>query len=119
MVELSITAPILFLVVFTSVEFARVNMIRHTADNAAYEAARSAIVPGATAQKAENLAHNIMDVVGARSVSVNITPAVILEDTEEVMVEVTVPIDDNGYLVPKFFAGGQIVSTSTLRREQL
>ena len=48
-VEFAIVAPIFFLIMLASFEFSRLNVIRHTADNAAYEAARHAMVPGATA----------------------------------------------------------------------
>ncbi len=118
-VEFTLTAPILFLFIATSVEFARMNMIRHTVDNAAYEAARRGIVPGATAQDVEDMARTIMSSVGAAGVSVTITPAVITEDTEEVTVEVTVPCDQNGFLVPKFFAAELLVGRTTMTREQL
>ena len=45
-VEFAITAPIFFLFLLASFEFGWLNVIRHTADNAAYEAAR---VPRAVA----------------------------------------------------------------------
>ncbi|MCG8448622.1 MAG: pilus assembly protein [Pirellulales bacterium] len=44
--EFAIVAPIFFLFIFVSFEFSRLNVIRHTADSAAYEAARQAMVPG-------------------------------------------------------------------------
>ena len=48
-VEFAIVAPVFFLILFAMFEFSRVNVLRHTADNAAYEASRVAIIPGATA----------------------------------------------------------------------
>ena len=48
-VEFAIVAPIFYTLVIASLEFGRLNIIRHTADQAAYEAARFAMVPGATA----------------------------------------------------------------------
>jgi Flp pilus assembly protein TadG len=47
-VEFALTAPIFFVFLLSAFEFGWLNVIRHTADNAAYEAARAAIVPGAT-----------------------------------------------------------------------
>ena len=41
-VEFAIVAPVFFLFLLASIEFSRLNIIRHTADNAAYEAARIA-----------------------------------------------------------------------------
>ncbi len=51
-VEFAICFPLLLLFFFAAFEFCRANMIRQTADNAAYEGARRAIVPGATAEDA-------------------------------------------------------------------
>ena len=59
-------------------------MLRHSVDNAAYEAARSVIVPGATAAEAEQAARAIMDVVWARGVDVEVDPSVIQNSTPEV-----------------------------------
>ncbi len=50
MVEFAIVAPLLFFLFFASMEFCRVAMIRHTADNAVYEGCRVGIIPGATQQ---------------------------------------------------------------------
>lgn len=118
-VEMAITLPVLFLVVLTAVEFGRMNVIRHTIDNAAYEAARKAIVPGATAAEAEQEARRIMDIVGAQGVDVRITPAVMDIDTPEVKVNVSVDFDQNGFLAPFFFAGDRIAGEVTMRRENL
>ena len=63
-VEVAITAPILFLFVFAGIEFARVNMISDTCENAAFEGARRGIVPGATATDCQNEAQQILDIVG-------------------------------------------------------
>jgi Flp pilus assembly protein TadG len=59
-VEFALTAPIFFLFVLAAFEFGWMNVLRHTADNAAYEAARAAMVPGATAADATVKANNIL-----------------------------------------------------------
>ncbi len=53
MVEFAIVAPLLFLFFFAAMEFCRVAMIRHTADNAVYEGCRVGIIPGATVDEAK------------------------------------------------------------------
>ncbi len=73
-VEFAIVAPIFFLLLLSSFEFSRLNVIRHTADNAAYEAARNAMVPGATAAEAIATANSILRVVGTRGARVTINP---------------------------------------------
>ena len=118
-VEMAVTLPLLFFIVFTSIEFGRMNVIRHTVDNAAYEAARRAIVPGATAQDADDVARSIMRTCGARGVVVNVNPTNIDLDTPEVTVTVSVQANDNGFLAPRFFDGETLIGQSTLRRETL
>lgn len=117
--EMAFALPLLFLFVLGSIEFSRMNVIRHTIDNAAYEAARRAIVPGSTAADAETVANGIMATVGAEGVNVVVTPAVLQLDTPEVNVNVSVDCDANGFIAPIFFAGRQLVGNATLRREQL
>ncbi len=51
-VEFAIVANILFIMILTCMEFARMNMVRNLAQDAAYFGARHAIVPGATAAEA-------------------------------------------------------------------
>ena len=55
-VEFAITVPILFSLLFTAFEFSRMNVIRQTAVNAAYEGARRGIVPGASETDVEDVA---------------------------------------------------------------
>ena len=118
-VELSLTLPLLFMILMASVEFGRMNTLRHTLDNAAYEAARAGIVPGATADRVEAKARSIMAIVSARGVDVTIEPAVITEETEELRVTIELSPAENGYLAPRFFRGRTLVSSCLMRREQL
>lgn len=118
-VEMAFTLPLLFFIVFTSIEFGRMNVIRHTVDNAAYEAARRAIVPGATAQDADDVARSIMRTCGARGVAVTVNPTNIDLQTPEVTVNVSVQANENGFLAPRFFDGATLTGQSTLRRETL
>ncbi len=116
-VEFAIVAPILFLVMFTCMEFARMNMIRNSAENAAYEAARAAIVPGATADDARDTGHAVLDAVLTSGEQITITPPVIAPETQVVTVTVEVPLDDNSWVAPVFFAGTTIEASCTLRRD--
>ena len=51
-VEFSLVLPILFTILFGMIEFTRLSNIRHAADNAAYQAARAVVVPGASSADA-------------------------------------------------------------------
>ena len=117
-VEFAITAPIFFLFLLLAFEFGWLNVIRHTADNAAYEAARTAMVPGATAADARAEVNRILSIVGARGAVVTVTPANLDVDTESVTVEVDVPMNQNGLILPRFTSGTTLHSESTLRTER-
>lgn len=117
-VEFAIVAPIFFLLLLASFEFSRLNVIRHTADNAAYEAARHAMVPGATAAEAIGKANAILRTVGARNARVTITPTTLGPDVDSIQVRVAVPLSSNGWIVPKFTRGKTLTAQSTLKTER-
>ncbi len=117
-VEFAIVAPIFFLVLMAAFEFSRLNVIRHTADNAAYEAARHAMVPGATAAEAIAKANSILKTIGARGTRVTISPATLGPDVDEINVRVDVPMSQNGWIAPKFSRGRTVTAQSTLRTER-
>jgi Flp pilus assembly protein TadG len=117
-VEFAITAPIFFLFLLASFEFGWLNVMRHTADNAAYEAARTVIVPGATAAEARAKATSILNVVGARGATINITPSSITNATPQVTVAVDIPMKSNGLITPRFTGKTMLHSESTLKTER-
>ena len=116
-VEFAITIPILLLILFTTLEFSRMNVIRQTAVNAAYEGARRGIVPGSTANEVQQIATSVLDTVGVHGSTVTVTPTVLTPDTTEVTVDVTIPVAENGWLSARFFAGKNVATSCTLRRE--
>ena len=116
--EFAIMAPIFFLLIAASVEFSRLNVIRHTADNAAYEAARHIMVPGANASEAVDMAEKLLNVAGAKGSVISIDPRTLTPDTEKVTVSVDIPLDQNGWIAPRFTGARTIHSESTLRTER-
>lgn len=118
-VEMAVTVPILFLFVFAALEFCGMNNMRHTVDNAAYEAARRGIVPGARTPDVVTEATNIMSFVGARNVNVTVDPAAFDDSTPELTVTVTVPAAGNGWLTPMFFRNtDMLVGQCRMAREE-
>lgn len=117
MTEFVIVAPLLFLFFFGAFEFCRVAMIRSTADNAVYEGARVAIVPGATANDARQEAERILSTIGLVDVDIDVEPSKIKKDTTEVTVRVKVPLDKNSFVPNQFVNGKSIVRELTMRRE--
>ena len=77
------------------------------------------MVPGATAAEATNEANRILNIVGTRGARVTVTPAVITPDTDQVTVRVDVPLDQNGWITPRFAGGRSIRAESTLKAERV
>lgn len=117
-VEFAIVAPVFFILVIAAFEFGRINVIRHTADNAAYEAARRSMVPGATAAEATAEAQRILRIVGTRGAKVSVNPATLGPDVDKITVTVDVPMNQNGWITPRFTRTTTIRATSTLRTER-
>jgi Flp pilus assembly protein TadG len=117
-VEFALTAPIFFLFLLSAFEFGWLNVMRHTADNAAYEAARTAIVPGASADEARTKANRLLRIVGTRGAQITVTPNPVTTQTKQVTVAIEIPMRRNGLVVPRFTKQTTIRSSSTLRTER-
>jgi Flp pilus assembly protein TadG len=117
-VEFALVAPIFFVLMIAAFEFGRLNVVRHTADNAAYEAARHAMVPGATAVEARAEATRLLNIVGARGAQITVTPETLDSSVSEVNVTIDVPMNLNGWIAPRFTRTSVIRATSTLRTER-
>ena len=94
-------------------------MIRHTVDNAAYEGARAGIILNADANAVIATAEDLMNAVQANGVDVVVSPATIEDDTQEIVVTVSVPADQNGFITPKFFAGKSFVGECRLSHDDI
>lgn len=119
MVEFAIVAPVFFLILMASIEFSRVNVMRHTADHAAYEGARAAMVPGATAAEATQVANQVMSIVGTNGAVVSVDPAVLSVGVNEVRVDIDIPLSQNTFVFPRFTSNRSIEATATLRTERV
>jgi len=117
-VEFAIVATLFFLLVLSAIEFGRLNVIRHTADNAAYEAARHAMVPGATAAEAMAKANSLLSIVGTRGARVIINPPALGPNVRQITVTINVPMNQNGWVTPYFTSATTIRSSSTMKTER-
>lgn len=117
-VEFALTLPLFILFLMASFEFGWMNVLRHTADNAAYEAARYAMVPGGTAAEAKARATSILKIIGARDAVVTVSPATLSATTDEVTVSIDIPMKSNGLVVPKFTKSKTLHSEATMRTER-
>jgi Flp pilus assembly protein TadG len=117
-VEFAICVPILLLFFFAALEFSRVNMIRQTVENATYEGCRRGIVPGATAANCRTSAQAVLNTISVHGATINVTPAVITQDTPQVTVSVAIPVNNNSWVAPLFFKNKTVSNSMTLRRER-
>jgi Flp pilus assembly protein TadG len=117
-VEFALTASVLLLLTFAAIELSRFNQLRHTADNAVYEGVRRGIVPGATADDVLAATQSVLDIVRVRNADITVTPEVIDPDTEEITVSISVPLNDNSWAAPLFFADRSATSSLTMKREK-
>jgi Flp pilus assembly protein TadG len=118
-VEFALTVPIVFIITLGFIELTRVVMLDNSSENAAYEGARAAIIPGGTASRAQAQANEILTAVGAQGSSVSVSPTVIDDSVKEVTVTVEVPLSSNIW-VPTVFTNGLVVRHSCkLKREKL
>src|SRR5947208_11397643 len=83
-VEFALVVPIIFLLFYGAFEYSRMSMVLHTVEMAAYEGARRAVVPGATADDAMNAAKDTLAAVGVQKATVSVSPNPIMLQTSQV-----------------------------------
>lgn len=115
-VEFAIVANIFFVMIFTCMEFARMNMVRNLAQDAAYFAARHAMVPGATEAEAIQAADEVMSMMVSSGYTVDVGE--LGSDSDDVTVTVTVDFDDVALFAPKFLPNTEIQSVARVYSER-
>ena len=113
-VEFALVAIPFFFFMFACIEFGRMNTVRQTVNNAAYEGARKCIVPGATAAEGVAAAQAVLNAVGIRNTSVTVTPTTIVSTTPNVTVRVTAPLAANLWVRPAFLGNTTVGSSCQL-----
>ena len=117
--EFAVTLPILIVFVFGAIEFGMANMMIHTAEAAAYEAARVGMTPGATATEVIQTANDILATARISHSTVAVTPTDLSTDSSAVRVSVTFKFADNTVFAPYYMSSGDLVRTCELRREKI
>jgi len=117
MVEMALTVGLAFFFFFAALEFCRVSMIRHSAEHALYEGARQGIIPGATTAKVRSTSQRILRTIGISGATIDVTPAVLLNDTPEVSVRLRIPLDRGLFAPAFFFIGKTLDRTLVMKRE--
>lgn len=116
-VEFAICAGIFFMTVMAGFEFTRFVFARHSVDQAAYEAARVAIIPGKTSTQIRSQAQVFLNAAGIRNATITITPTTFTTSTETVTVDISCRFNDNSWIPPTFLRNATIRSTITLDHE--
>ena len=114
-VEFAFVVPIIFTMFLGAIELTRMNFIRQTAANAAYEGARKAIVPGNSASDAQTEAFRLLTNLGVR----NGAGVVVNSTISRVTVTVTIPINQNSWGLTRFTGGFSVTQSCSLTLESL
>lgn len=118
LVEIAIVLPIIFLMIAAFIELSRAWMLKQTADSAAYEGARAAIVAGAVPRDGYAAAEILLSSSGIKTWRIAIEPSVIEEETTYVKLTVSIPVAGNTWISPFFLKQMEVASSVTLITER-
>lgn len=104
-VEFAIAISILITIVFASIEFVRLNMLKHSIEHASYLAARKGIIIGAKTDDVIDTATAHLALLNVSGETVTVIPNEITDDTQIVEVIVDVPTSGNSWISPVYFSG--------------
>jgi Flp pilus assembly protein TadG len=111
-VEFAVAAPIALGLVFFSFEFGRMNMVRHTIQDAAYEAARRGLVATATETEIKAVATSIMNASGIRNATTTVA-----QTNDDVSVTISLNCNDQSWIGPLAFQGKSFSRSITLAKK--
>ncbi|HUG68448.1 MAG TPA: TadE/TadG family type IV pilus assembly protein [Pirellulaceae bacterium] len=112
-VEFALTAPLAFFLFFSALEFGRVNMVRHSMENAAYEAVRRGLVPNTSKAEVRAAAQSVLDVVAVRKAKIQVK-----DGPEEITVTIRANFNDQGWFAPLIFRNKTLSSTLTMSKDK-
>lgn len=118
-VEFALCASIFFMFIFGMLEISRYLYVQQSVQMSAYEAARAGVIPGATHADVQARGNELMAATGVSVFSMNITPAVINNLTENVSVTIDCNFAANSWVPPFFVPDTEISSTITLQHENM
>ncbi|WP_081614075.1 TadE/TadG family type IV pilus assembly protein [Novipirellula maiorica] len=116
-VEFAIVANLMFVMIFTCMEFARMNMARNLAQDAAYYAARTAMVPGATQEEAIAEADRIMSSLLDEN-GYDVTVSDVNFDASTITVTVSVDLQAIAMFTPMFLPNTTMETQAVMKTER-
>lgn len=117
-VEFALCLPLLLLVAFGCIEMTRYNLVKKVAVQAAFEAARIGVNPGATVQEVIDEAKFQMKYV-CDDCTVDVTPSEITSSTDEITVVIQVDVREQGWVTPQYFDDPILEASFTIRRDNV
>ena len=111
-VEFALVAPVVLFIFLGAIEMANMNFIRNMANDAAFQVARKAIIPGADLEQAIADSKTLLKHAGIRNVEITPTTTV-----ETVTVNVSIPVDKNSWTIGRFISGQQIKQSCLLTKQ--
>ena len=115
-VEFAIVANVMFVMVMTCMEFARLNMVRNLAQDAAYFAARKIIVFGADESEAITEADRIMSTMVSNGYTIDVDPVSFEQPFARVQIRVN--LGDIALFAPLFLPTTDFLATAQLGTER-
>lgn len=125
-VEFAVVLPVLILLALGMMEFSRAMTVQRVLANASREAARQAILDGASVTDIEDRIHGYLAAsnIDSQTISYTVNGAGVGDPTSEAVsgdaigVEISVPFDDVRWLpVPGYIGGTILRAESFMRRE--
>ena len=111
-VEFAFVAPVIFLIFVGALEMSNLNFVRNMANDAAYQVARQAVVPGADDVAIVASTKSLLQTAGVTQVDIQIT-----ETLDKIAVSVSVPLNANSWGLGKFIANQSIVQACTMAKQ--
>ena len=119
-VEFTFVALGMFFIIFACIEYGRLTLMRSMAQDAAYIAARHAMVDGSTEQEAIDKAEAILSWVGVRNADIEINDNNFTGDGKtSIEVDITIPMEDNSFMLSRFTHEKEMQAEITLAAETL
>ncbi|MGB6045558.1 MAG: TadE/TadG family type IV pilus assembly protein [Pirellulales bacterium] len=107
-VEFAVISPLVFLLIFGSIEFGRGMMVVHTMEEAVRTGCRMAIVDGATTSEVETAVQTLLHSNGVTAYTLTISPALAsVCQWDPVTVSVTVNYGNVSWLPSLMYLGGK------------
>jgi hypothetical protein len=92
-------------IVFASIEFARLNILKHSVEHASYLAARRGVITGANVNDVKQVAQDHLAILSVTGATVSVAPNSIKDDTQMIEVNIDIPVAGNTWISPIYFTG--------------